>query len=247
MKIIELSRVNFKYHITYALKDVSFSVNTNDFIGLIGPNGGGKSTLLKLLLGILTPNSGKIEIFGEDIKKSIDLIGYVPQNTDFNRDFPISVIDVVLMGRLKKNSFGKYSNNDRQIAKEALKRVKMYDFRERAIGTLSGGQRQRVFIARALASKPKIILLDEPTANIDSKGQKEVFEILKELNTGMTIILVTHDISSIIEYAKTIIYVDRTIYIHNSPKLSITNLKDKLNITDGHLCPIELINYGVCK
>lgn len=247
MKIIDLNRVNFKYHITYVLKDVTFSVDKNDFIGLIGPNGGGKSTLLKLLLGILTPNSGEIKIFAKDVKQNIDLIGYVPQNTDFNRDFPISVIDVVLMGRLKKNNFGKYSDKDIEIANNSLKKVKMYDFKERAIGTLSGGQRQRVFIARALATEPKIILLDEPTASIDSKGQKEIFEILKELNLDMTIIVVTHDINSIIEYAKTIIYVDRTIYIHNSPKLSIANLKDKLNITDGHLCPIELINYGVCK
>ncbi len=247
MKIIEFFNVNFKYETFFTLRDVSFSVNENDFIGIIGPNGGGKSTLLKLLLGILKPLNGEIKILNKEPKNTAYLLGYVPQNTNLNKDFPISVLDVVLMGRIKKNSFGRYSKNDLEIAYNSLKKVRMYEFKDALISNISGGQRQRVFIARALAIEPKILLLDEPTANIDTKGQGEVFEILKELNKAITIILVTHDINNVIEYAKSIIYVDKTIYIHESPKLSISALKNKLNITNGHLCPIELINYGVCK
>ncbi|MDD5203523.1 MAG: ABC transporter ATP-binding protein, partial [Sulfurimonas sp.] len=176
------------------LEDINLEIHAKDFLAIIGPNGGGKSTLLKLILGILTPNKGSIN--------KIDSIGYVPQNTNINTDFPIKVIEVVMIGQgLSKRKLFGYAKEDIAQAKEILGEVGMLEYADKKIALLSGGERQRVMIARALFSKPKVLILDEPTSSIDVEGQKQVYELFKKLNEEITIIVVTHDISVVMGYA----------------------------------------------
>jgi len=176
--IIEIKNLSFFYEKSKVLEDINLTIQDNDFLAIIGPNGGGKSTLLKLILGILKSKKGEIKSSFES-----NNIGYVPQNTNLNINFPITALEVVLMGHIggKRPLFG-YSKDEICCANSSLKQVGMEKFSNTKIGNLSGGQRQRVFIARALCANPKIILLDEPTASIDVLGQTEVYELLKELN-----------------------------------------------------------------
>jgi zinc transport system ATP-binding protein len=184
--------------------------------------------MLKIILGLLSPNSGTI-----DVDRST--LGYVPQNTTFNKEFPIKVLDVVLMGLLNKRKklFG-YTKAEITLAKWSLSKVNMQDFANHKIGNLSGGQRQRVFIARALCARPKILLLDEPTSSIDVDGQKMIYELLKELNKEMTIIVVSHDISVVIGYASKVAFVNKRLHMHNELK--------NIDITNQHFCEVELLN-----
>jgi zinc transport system ATP-binding protein len=226
---IEIKDLSFKYEKTYVLENINIEINEKDFLAIIGPNGGGKSTLIKLILKLLKPTKGSI-----DIKK--ENIGYVPQNTTFNKEFPIKVLDVVLMGLIgsRKKIFG-YSDDEMSLAYDALKRVDMKDFADQKIGNLSGGQRQRVFIARALCSRPSILLLDEPTASIDVDGQKMIYDLLKELNKDITIVVVSHDISVIVGYASRVAFVNKRLHIHN-------HLKKDIDINSAHFCEVELLN-----
>lgn len=228
MRLIEIKNLSFRYDTSCALDDINLDIFGGDFLAIIGPNGGGKSTLLKLILNILKPTSGSISV-----DKSI--LGYVPQNTTFNKDFPIKVIDVVLMGLLnnRKKFFG-YTNDEIELANWALEKVNMSDFKDKKVGNLSGGQRQRVFIARALCSKPKVLLLDEPTASIDVDGQQKIYKLLKELNKEMTIIVVSHDISVIASYATRVAFVNKRLHMHNSLK--------QFDIQNRHFCEVELLN-----
>ena len=216
MELINISNLYYKYHKTDVLENINLSIKDDDFLAIIGPNGGGKSTLLKLILGLLTPVTGKI-----DKKLKNSLIGYVPQNTNLNIDFPITALEIVLMGHIvsKKRIFG-YSKEDIACAMESLKKVSMEKFANSKIGDLSGGQRQRVFIARALCSNPKIMLLDEPTASIDVKGQREIYELLKELNKFICIVVVSHDISVLLNYAKNVAHINKNLVYH-----SLENIK----------------------
>ena len=202
-------------------------------MAIIGPNGGGKSTLLKLILGLLTPQSGTIT---NNIK--INEVGYVPQNTNLNIDFPITALEIVLMGHVssKKKIFG-YSKEDISCAMVSLKQVGMEEFANRKVGDLSGGQRQRVFIARALCSNPKIMLLDEPTASIDVKGQREIYELLKELNKSICIVVVSHDISVLLNYAKNVAHINKNLVYH-----SLENIEKNVNTQNEHLCEVELLS-----
>ena len=237
--LIEVKNLSFKYSKDYAIKDISFRVEEGDFFAITGPNGGGKSTLIKLILGILKPSSGYIKIL-DDLKNGND-IGYVPQNTNINLDFPITVLDVVLMGNGSKHKKNfklfsiKYNNYEVECAKHSLEKVGMANFLNNKISNLSGGQRQRVMIARAICSHPKLLILDEPTSNIDINGQKEVYRLLKELNKDLTIVVVTHDLSVISNYANKVLYVNRKGYMHN--------LKDnKFKIDkEKHFCEVELM------
>jgi len=221
MNILEIKNLNFSYEKQLVLEDISFTVKKGDFLAIIGPNGGGKSTILKLILGLLKPTSGSISLKEKDI-------GYVPQNTNINTNFPIKVWEVVSLGF--KNSF-----DTKEKVKDALQKVNMSNFFDTKISNLSGGQRQRVFIARALFKNPKLLILDEPTASIDVKGQEEIYQLLKELNKEKTIIVVSHDLSVILKYASNVAYINKNIYLHEVPKL---NTLDK----DGHFCEVELMN-----
>ena len=193
--IIEVRNLDFSYNRQLVLGGVNLNIQSGDFMAMIGPNGGGKTTLLKLMLGLLKANSGTIQIFGKTPKNASQQIGYVPQDIHINQNFPISASDVVLMGKLKPGrGWSRHSSEDHMAALRALKQVDMDKYRDHRIGKLSGGQKQRVFIARALVTDPDILLLDEPTASIDAKGQNDFYALLKELNRKITIIVVSHDL-----------------------------------------------------
>ncbi len=198
IEVMRLNRVNFKYNDTPILKDVSCVIRPGELIHIIGPNGGGKTTLLKLLMGFIEPSSGSIRIMGKPPEKARRKMAYVPQIFPFDRLFPISVMEVVLSGRLSTLPWhGRYTKEDKEIATECLKEVGLLEFKDQAMGSLSGGQLQRALIARALATRPQILILDEPTSCIDFTAQLEIDAILKKLKRRMTILMVTHDLDHI--------------------------------------------------
>ena len=234
MEILNIKELSYSYQNSFkVLENINLTIKDDDFLAIIGPSGGGKSTLLKLILGLLKPQSGQIS---KNIKN--ELIGYVPQNTNLNIDFPITALEVVLMGHIGsvKKLFG-YTKEDTACAMSSLEKVGMKDFANRKIGDLSGGQRQRVFIARALCSNPKVMLLDEPTASIDVKGQNEIYELLKELNKSICIVVVSHDISVLLNYAKNVAHVNKNLVYH-----SLDKIHQNINTNDEHLCEVELLS-----
>lgn len=237
---IQIKNLNFSYGKNLALKDINLDINSDDFLCIIGPNGGGKSTFLKLILGFLSPSSGQINF--ED--KNINYLGYVPQNIPINPAFPISALEVVMMGNIKKHSFGFWKKSDKLKAMKALRKVKMCQFANRKISELSGGQRQRIYIARALVSEPEILVLDEPTASIDPKGQAQIYELLQNLNLkGTGIIMVSHDINIAASFAKRIVYINKELVVHKSTSTPIPPSKIiDLSHKKGHFCPVELAN-----
>ncbi|MBV5277945.1 MAG: ABC transporter ATP-binding protein [Campylobacteraceae bacterium] len=242
---IEIKNLYFGYDGVNVLEDINLVYSKKDFLSIIGPNGGGKSTLLKIMLGILEPKSGSILLFGEKPSEVTRRISYVPQDTLVNKDFPIKVMDVVLMGRLSKSkAFSNYSEEDKKIALEMLEKVGMSEFANQKINALSGGQRQRVFIARALASEAEILFLDEPTASIDTAGQIDIFKLLKELNQSVGIVIISHDINVALNYATKVVHVNKTLYFHDVPKSH--NFK-AFESSSEHLCPIELITATRCN
>lgn len=209
--MIDVSNVFFGYDKKEPLlKNVSFHIEERVFFGIIGPNGGGKSTLLKLLLGLLSPWSGSILINGSP--PPTPLMAYVPQAFSFDKAFPITVLEVVLGGRLRHlSSWGKFQKNDVEIALEALSRVGLSHLKNQSFGTLSGGQAQRVLIARALASQPKILLLDEPTSSTDKEAEKAIFETLVQLKKDLTILIVTHNIGIMLTHMEQALCVNGTV------------------------------------
>lgn len=236
---IEINNLHVSLNGINVLQDINLSVVKGDFLGIIGPNGGGKSTLLKTMVGLIKPDYGSIKIMGLDVKKGRRYIGYVPQYAFFDRNFPISVEEVVLLGRLGKRNGFKYSKQDYEIVSRVLKRVEIYDLRNRQIGELSGGERQRVLVARALAFEPQILLLDEPTASIDERFEADFYELLKELNREITILLISHDLSAVSRYVKNIACLNRTLY-HQEGKEISPEVIEKM-----YSCPVDLIAHGV--
>ena len=244
--IVEIRDVMFTYNGQAVLEDVSMDILNGDFIAMIGPNGGGKTTLLKLILGLLEPNKGTIRVAGKSARKSSSCIGYVPQDVHINRNFPITVMDVVLMGKLNpRRRWPQTSAEDRREAMTALDRMQMADFSQKKVGELSGGQRQRVFIARALVTQPGLMLLDEPTASIDTKGQAEFFKLLKELNNDMTILVVSHDLLVISRYVKSVACVNKRLHYHNKAEITGDMLKTMYSCTVEEECPVELVAHGL--
>ena len=237
---IELEDVWFGYERTTILQNVSLALEQGEFLGIIGPNGGGKTTLLKLMLGILKPNRGRIRILGQAPHDASHRVGYVPQSTDFNRSFPISVLDVALMGRLTMSRMGKrYSRRDREKVSDILQKVGMWDYRYSPIGKLSGGQRQRVFIARALATDPEILFLDEPTTSVDPEFETDLYDFLRELNKEVTIVVITHDIGIVSSHMKSIACVNKQFIFHPDGHIS----QDMLDM--AYQCPVDLIAHGL--
>lgn len=222
--IIELIGVSFSYQNEQVIKDVSLSVHKGDYLGIIGPNGGGKSTLLKLILGILTPTKGKVLLFGKDLGKFKDWskFGYISQQVaHIDPNFPMNVEEIVTMGRYAKLGLFRFpGKKDKEIVKKSLEQVGMWDFRKRLIGDLSGGQQQRVFIARALAGEPEIIILDEPTVGVDERTQKQFYTLLQNLNNklNLTLLLVSHELDIVAHEATEIAYINRNIVYYGIPK-----------------------------
>lgn len=211
-KAIEISYLDFSYEKALVLENISVSIDKNSFVALIGPNGGGKSTLLKLMMGFLKPNKGVIRIFGHSPSESHTKIGYVPQAREFDPKFPVSVLDVILMGLYKDLSFfGFYSKAIKQKAIQALEDVGLRGFEYHFFGSLSGGQAQRVLIARALLQEPEILFLDEPIASIDPETQKTILSLLLAKKNHMTIVMVTHQIGDIISHVHKVFTVQTTV------------------------------------
>jgi len=236
--VITLEKVSFSYNDLPALEDVTLTVHERDFISIVGPNAGGKTTLLKLILGLLKPSSGTIRVFGQPPGKVRSRIGYMPQHASLDPLFPVSVLDVVLMGRLGNGKdLGFYRRADKEAAADALRNVELYEIRNCSFSDLSGGQRQRVLIARALVSDPELLLLDEPTANVDAVVETELYEILNKLNEKMTVALVTHDLGFVSRYVKSVACVNRRVVVH--PTSEITG--EMINEIYG--CDVHMVRH----
>ena len=245
-KIIEIQNLNFSYNSQPVLRDINLSVHHGDFVAMIGPNGGGKTTLLKLMLGLLHADSGDVRIFSQSPQDVSHRIGYVPQDVHINKNFPISTLDVVLMGKLKPGRRrSRHSQQDRKAALNALAQVEMLKYSDHRIGELSGGQKQRVFVARALVTDPELLFLDEPTASIDTKGQNEFYTLLKELNKTITIIVVSHDLMVISGYIKSVICVNQRLHYHGHAELTGEMIEMMYDCTADETCPVELIAHGL--
>lgn len=234
--LIHIKNLTLGYDKVPVLKDVNLEIFENDFLGVIGPNGGGKTTLLKAILGLLKPMSGKIH-FRKDINKQKKPIGYLPQVKHIDRNFPITVFEVVRSGSLMQNPEKITSAQIKENTEELLNEMGIADIRDKAIGELSGGQMQRVFLCRALLSNPKILILDEPDTFVDNRFEGELYEKLKLLNNHMAIVLVSHDMGTISSYVKTIACVNGELHYH--PDNIIT--QEQLN---SYNCPIKLITHG---
>lgn len=209
---VEVEDLSFAYHDQAVLTHASFKIEEGEFIGIIGPNGGGKTTLLKLIMGFLNPSAGTIRVFGKTPREAQSGMAYVPQTMRFDRLFPISVLELVLLGRLSHLPwYGWYRKEDIEAAQRALDRVGVLHLTDSAFGTLSGGQAQRVLIARALVSNPRLLLLDEPTASVDPQAQAEIYALLNRLAGEMTILMVTHDLGVAIEHVQNVLCVQRSV------------------------------------
>lgn len=246
MKIVEITDLDFAYDGEAILKDVNLTIRLKDFVAIIGPNGGGKTTLLKLILGLLAPVRGTVCVDGKSPQEASPCIGYVPQNVHTNSNFPITAIDVVLMGKLNpKKHLSRRATADRRDALEALERMEMADYADKKIGMLSGGQRQRVFIARALVAQPKLLILDEPTASIDTKGQGDFYRLLNELNKDITILVVSHDLLVISRYVKSVACVNKKLHYHDRAEITGEMLETMYPRTVEEVCPVELVAHGL--
>ena len=223
--VIDIRGLNFSYGSVPTLSNIELQVADGEFLGIVGPNAGGKSTLLKLILGLLQPQSGRVGVLGRTPSAASRLLGYVPQFPSFPRDFPITVEQVVQLGRLGGTLGGNsrqtllptwVSGADRAATHDALAEVEAGDIAKRQIGSLSGGQLQRVLLARALVGNPRILILDEPTSNIDQRLEGEIFDLLKTFNARMTILVVSHDVAFISRYVDRVACVNRTLVCHRT-------------------------------
>ncbi len=220
MNVVEIKNLTVRYDSVKALDDVSFLINQNDFLGIIGPNGAGKSTLFSCMIGLLQNYEGEIKFFGQDIKKSkkyLKEIGYVPQKPIFEKNFPATVREVVRMGLPR--------NVPEKRVDEVLQQVWIHELANRRIGELSGGQQQRVFIAKALVSEPKILILDEPVTGIDASSTEIFYSILRDLNQNqnITIIWSSHDLDAVNKLANKVACLNKTLFFHGISEEFFTN------------------------
>ncbi len=234
--VVSLERVNFSYGGTEVLRDVDFELEQGDFVGIIGPNAGGKTTLLKIILGLLSPDSGTVTVLGGSARDARGQVGYVPQYARFDRSFPIRVHTTVAMGTLGPGRPG--SSVARDAVDRALARVDLENVADRQIGALSGGQLQRALIARALVADPRLLLLDEPTASLDTRIGRSVYELLEELAEEITVVLVSHDIGVISRHVRTIACLNVDMHYHRSKELT----PEMVEAAYG--CPVDLVAHG---
>jgi zinc transport system ATP-binding protein len=242
---IEIKGVSVTLEHTSVLKEIDLSVESGTFLGLIGPNGGGKTTLLRCILGLIRPDAGTVTVLGQPAAhvRPKGIIGYVPQDPIADLDFPVSVYDVVMMGRYSKiGLFRQASRSDTAAVTKALEQVGMADLRARPIGHLSGGQQQRVFLARALAPEPEVLLLDEPFTGVDARAQTEFYRLLASLrgDLALTVVLVSHDIGVIPYYTEEIACVNQTLHLHGKPKEVLTSE----SLREAYGCEVELLVHG---
>ncbi|MBN1433917.1 ABC transporter ATP-binding protein [Candidatus Fermentibacterales bacterium] len=221
------------------LRDVDLRVEQGDYIAILGPNGGGKTTLLRLILGLVRPSSGSVRVFGRDPSQALSLVGYVPQLTTSAGDFPASVLEVVLMGRIGHGGPRGGRRRDRETALEMMSRLGISELASESVSSLSGGQRQRMLIARALVGSPRLLLLDEPVASVDSASQDSVYTIFHELNeSGVTILMVTHDVGAVSTQIKSIACMNVQLFRHGEKLL-------EADLARAYGCPVDLITHGV--
>jgi zinc transport system ATP-binding protein len=239
--VIELEHVWVKYRHRDVLEDISLSIGERDFYGIIGPNGGGKTTLLKVMLGLISPSSGTVRVLGGTPEENRRCIGYVPQYRTFDFGFPISVLEMVMTGRLGHigRNPKKYREEDRELARKTLRIMGIEDLKHRQIDQLSGGQQQRAMIARALVTEPKVLLLDEPTVHIDVQVENQFYDLLKQLHTTMAIVLVTHDIGAVSVYVDKIACLNRRLFTHDSREITGDML------AAAYQCPVDLVAHGL--
>ncbi len=224
---VEVKDVGFAYDGPPVLQGVNLQVAAGEFLGLVGPNAGGKSTLLKIILGLLRPDSGAVTVFGRPPRQAKSDLGYVPQYPAFSRDFPITVEETVLSARIPAGLRpGRYRPQDREIARRSMAETEVDDLAKRQLRTLSGGQLQRVLVARALAAEPRILILDEPTANIDQRMETDIFDLLRGLNQRMTILLVSHDVAFISGYVDRVACLNRTLMCHETADIDGQVIQD---------------------
>jgi len=237
--LIELKGVTAGYERSPVIEDVDLVMPRGEFLGLVGPNGGGKSTLLRVVLGLLAPWRGSVRLLGRNPRRSRRRVGYVPQYARFSRDFPISVREVVETGRLgRTRGMLGYRAEDRQAAERALSMVELDALAARPIGNLSGGQFQRALIARALACEPELLILDEPTANVDPRAETHLFELLRRLNGYMGIIVVSHDVAFVTRYVHRVACLNRTLVCHTAETLTAEVMENLY----GH--PINAVQHA---
>lgn len=235
--IIAIRDLGVRYDNIVALEHVNTEIYDNDFIGIIGPNGGGKSSLIKAIMGIV-PHSGKIEYSPKILRNKKPHIGYLPQISSFDKEFPISVIEVVMSGlQAERGVLRGYSNEERKRAEEVLDKATLNDLKDRPIGELSGGQLQRVMLCRAIISKPKLLVLDEPTNFVDNQFENELYNLLHHLSEEMAIVMVSHDIGTISSVVRSIMCVNRHVHRHDSNIITEEQLRN-------YNCPIQLISHG---
>lgn len=234
--VVSFERVSFTYAGVDVLRDVSFEFYEGDFVGIIGPNAGGKTTLLKLTLGLLRPDSGSIRVLGVSPDEARGLVGYVPQYAHFDRSFPIRVRTAVTMGTLGRGRMGDEVASD--AVDRALEQLELHVVADRQMGSLSGGQLQRALIARALVTEPKLLLLDEPTASLDTRIGRSVYELLEELAEKITVVLVSHDIGVISRHVRTIACLNVEMHYHHSKHLT----PEMIEAAYG--CPVDLVAHG---
>lgn len=236
--VVKLEGVSFAYDHRPVLSDIDLTVGAKDFLAVIGPNGGGKTTLLRLILGSLKPDRGTLSVFGLPAKKARRFVGYVPQHERFDPDFPVSALEVVLMGRLHSRAFfPRYSKRDYFAAQETMGLLGVDDLQDNRYGGLSGGQKQRVLIARALVAEPQLLILDEPTASVDSRVEQDVYELLTRLNKEITIMIVSHDLGFVSAYVNKVACLNQRLMVH-----SIEEITSEV-LSGLYQSPVEMIEH----
>jgi len=242
---VSMRDVDFGYQETLVLEDVTLSIAEGDFVGIVGPNAGGKTTLLKLMLGLLEPLRGQVRVFGEPPERVSGRIGYLPQDWACTPAFPVSTMDVVLMGRLGTGrSLGPYSREDREAARWALEQVGLDGTSRRNFCDLSGGQRQRALVARAIAARPDILMLDEPMSGVDAAAAHELQELLEELHQSMTVIMVSHDLGMVTRTVESVLCVNRQVVRH--PTSDLTDVSGEL-LADLYGEGIRLVRHDLAQ
>lgn len=237
--IIKIENLSAGYDQKTVLHDINLEISEKDFLGIIGPNGGGKTTLMKVILGLLKPSEGKITFYDNGMPVEQLEIGYLPQYNSIDKKFPISIYEVILSGlNRQKSLFSRFTKEHHERVKETISMMGLEGMENKPIGQLSGGQMQRALLGRAIVSNPKAIILDEPNTYIDKRFEARLYSLLEEINKQRAVILVSHDIGSVLQTVKSIACVNGTLDYHPQSEISAEWIEEKLQ------CPIELLGHG---